>query len=145
MVKNADFLGSVDKNPFHSRQYDMNYFALYVSGKQIPSGGLHLNMGHEKTSVMGYRTLFEASGIHHSNAGLQITHDMYIAGYFMLLFDLTPDKAASEGHTTQHDSGNVRIEIKFEKALPVAVTCLLYLEYDNCVRVDSSRTVTTDF
>ena len=33
---------------------------------------------------MGYRTLFEVSGIHHSNTGLQITHDMYINGFFMI-------------------------------------------------------------
>jgi hypothetical protein len=112
MVKNTDFLGSVDSNPFHFTHYDMNYFSLYVNGKQIPSGGLHLNMGHEKTSVMGYRTLFEASGIHHSNAGLQITHT-YIAGYFMLLFDLTHDRGASEGHNSHPDSGNIRIELKF--------------------------------
>jgi hypothetical protein len=93
MVKSTDFLGSMDTNPFHLRHYNVTYFAMYANGKQIPSGGLHLNMGHEKTSVMGYRTLFEASGIHHSNAGLQITHDMYIAGY-----DLTPNRGASEGH-----------------------------------------------
>jgi hypothetical protein len=54
----------------------------------MPSEGLSLDMDHERTSVMGYRTLFEGSGIYHSNTGLQITHDMYINGYFMLLFDL---------------------------------------------------------
>jgi xylose isomerase len=94
MVKNTDFLGDGDTNPFHFRHYNMNYFALCVNGKQIPSGSLHLNMGHKNTSVMDYRTLFEASGIHHSNAGLHITHDMYITAYFMLLFVLTPDKSA---------------------------------------------------
>ena len=57
-------------------------------------------MDHEKTSFMGYRTLFEASGIHQSNWGLQITHDMYIKGYFILLFDLTPDRDASERQTS---------------------------------------------
>jgi hypothetical protein len=77
---------------------------------------------------MGYRTLFEASGIHHSNSGLQITHEMYIAGYFMLLFDLTPDSGASEGHASQPDSGKIEIEIKFANSLPDAVTCLMYLE-----------------
>jgi len=91
-VKNTDFLGSMNTNPYFLRHYDLSYFALNVNGKQIPTEGLALNMGHEKTSVMGYRTLFEASGIHHSNTGLQITHDMYINGYFMLLFDLTPDR-----------------------------------------------------
>ena len=57
-------------------------------------------MDHEKTSVMGYRTPFEVSEIHSLNSGLQITQDMYINGYFMLLFDLTPDRAVSEGHFT---------------------------------------------
>jgi hypothetical protein len=145
MVKNTDFLVSIDTNPYLFRHYDLTNFTLYVNGKQIPNEGLSLGMEHEKTTVMGYRTLFEGSGIHHSNAGLQITHDRYIAGYLMLLFDLTPDRAASEGHTSHPDNGNIRIELKLAKDLPDAITCLLYLEYDNSVLIDYSRTVSTDF
>ena len=63
----------------------------------------------------------------------------------MLLFDLTPDQVASEGHTSHPDSGNIRVEARFSKTLPVSTTCLLYLEYGVCVRIDLSRTVTTDF
>jgi hypothetical protein len=74
-----------------------------------------LQMSHEETSVIGYATLFEGSGIHHSNTGLQITHDKFINGYFMLVFDLTPDPAASEGHTSSPVNGNIRIELKFGK------------------------------
>ena len=99
MIKNKDFLGSIDTNPYFFRHYDLSSFALYVNGKQIPGGGLSLDTSQEKT-VMAYRTLFEGSGVHHSNSGLQITPDMYINGYFMLLYDLTPDRAASEGHTS---------------------------------------------
>jgi len=102
-------------------------------------------MTHEKGSVMGYKTLFEGSGIRHSDAGLQITHHMYVNGYFMLVFDLTPDHAASESHSSPHESGNIRIEAQFAKALPEVINCLLYLEYDNCVRIDSDRNVSTDF
>jgi hypothetical protein len=94
---------------------------------------------------MGYRTLFEASGIRHTKAGLQITHDMFIAGYFMLLFDLPPDRGASECHISHPTNGNIRIEARFKEALPDAVTCLLHMEYDNCVRIDKNRAVTTDF
>ena len=36
-----------------------------------------MNVGHEKTSVLAYNTLFEGSGIRHSNAGLQLTHDVH--------------------------------------------------------------------
>ena len=81
MVKKTDFLGSRDTNPFNLRHYDLTNFTMYVNGRQIPSETLSLNMGHEKTSIRGYAALFEGSGIHHSNSGLQITHDMYINGF----------------------------------------------------------------
>ena len=145
MVKNTDFLGSMNTNSYFPRHYDLRYFALNVNGKQIPTEGLALNMGREKTSVMGYRTSFQASGIHHSNSGLQITHDMYINGYFMLLFNLTPERSASEGHTSHPDSGNIRIELKFSKPLPDPITCIVYLEFDNSVRIVHARKFSTEF
>jgi len=77
---------------------------------------------------MGYRILFERSDIHHSNSGLQITPDKYINGFYMLLFDLTPDLAASEGHTSDPVNGNIRLELKFEMDLPNPISVLLYLE-----------------
>jgi hypothetical protein len=145
MVKNTDYLGSVTTNPYRLHHYDISYFALNVNGKQIPTEGLSLGMDHEKLSVMGYRTLFEGSGIHHLDRGLQITHDMYINGYFMLLFDLTPDRAASEEHASHSDNGNIRVELKFSKALPDPITCIFYLEFDNSIQIDYLRRVTKDF
>ena len=97
------------------------------------------------TAVMGYRSLFEGSGIHHSNTELQITPAKYINGYFMLVFDLTPELAASEGHISYPAHGNVRIEMKFGKALPDPLVCLLYLEFDSAVLIDSMCQVSTDF
>jgi len=91
MVKNADFIGTMVTNPYKFQHYDISDFSLFVNGKQYPNEALSLGMDHEKTSVMGYRTLFEGSGIQYSNAGHKITHDMFVNGYFMLLFDLTPD------------------------------------------------------
>jgi len=100
IVKNTNFLGSRSSNPYNLRHYDLTSFTMYVNCRQIPSESLSLNMGHEKTSVKGYATLFEGIGIHHSNSGLQITHDMYINGFFIIVYDLTPDLAASEGHAS---------------------------------------------
>jgi len=79
----------------------------------VPRKGLSLDLDHEKTSVVGYRTLFEGSGIHHLNTGLQITHYKYIHGFFMLLFYLTPYHAAPESHTSLPENGNIRIELQF--------------------------------
>jgi hypothetical protein len=69
---------------------------------------------------------------------------MYIKGYFIVLYDLTPDLAAVEAHTLPDTSGTMLIELTFKKALKKAITCLLYLEY-NFVRVDCLRIVTTDY
>jgi len=84
-------------------------------------------MDHEKTSVMGCRMLFEMSGIYHSNSGLEINHDVYINGYFILLFDLTLDRSASEGHRSHPDNGNSRVELKFGEPPPETITCYRYL------------------
>ena len=62
----------------------------------------------------------------------------------MLMFDITPDRAESEGHASHSDNGNVRIELKFAKSLPDAIVCLIYLEYDGTVLIDDKRVVTTD-
>jgi len=122
MVKITDFLGSRNSNPYNLRHYDLTNFTMYVISSQIPSESLSVNMGHEKTSVKGYATLFEGTGIHHSNSGLQVTHDMYINGFFMIVYDLTSDLAASEGHASHPTNGDIRIDLKFAKALPEAVT-----------------------
>jgi len=102
-------------------------------------------MDHEKTSVMDYRALFEASGIHHLKSGRQITHDMYINSYFMLLYDLTPDMFASESHTSHRENGNIRIEQKFNNPIAEVITCLLYVECDNSVQIHFAHTFTTEF
>ena len=104
-----------------------------------------MNMGQEKTSFLAYNILYEGSGIRHSKTGLQLTNDMFIAWYFMLLFDLIPDRAASEGHFSLPDQGNIRLELQFDKALVDPVTCMLWLEYDNCDRIDQLRTLSVDF
>ena len=63
----------------------------------------------------------------------------------MLLFDLTPDDAASECHVSLPDHDNITLQLLFDKTFADAITCLLYLEYDNCVRIDQLRTVYVDF
>jgi len=70
---------------------------------------------------------------------------MYINVFFAIVYDLTPDLAASESNMSPPTSGDIRIDLKFAKALPEAITCLLYLEYDNSEHIDLARIVSTDF
>ena len=67
MIKNTDFNGSVDTNPYKFRNYDISEFSMYVNGRRVLCEGLYVDMDHEKTSVMFNRTHFEGPAIHHSN------------------------------------------------------------------------------
>jgi len=53
MVK-THILGSMDSNPYNFRHYNVDNFAMYVNGRQVPPEGVTLIMDHEKTSIMGY-------------------------------------------------------------------------------------------
>jgi len=43
----------------------------------------------------------------------------------MLVFELTPDLAVSEGHTSDPVTGNIRLELKFGKDLPDPFFCVI--------------------
>jgi hypothetical protein len=53
----------------------------FYNGRPIHSEGLLLDMGHVKTLFLAYNTLFEGSGIRHSNAGLQVTPYVYSGSF----------------------------------------------------------------
>ena len=145
MSKNKDFTCSLDTNPFYFSLLNLSHLTLFYNGRPTPREGLPLDMGHKKTSFLAYNTPFEGSGILHTKAGMQVTRRVFIAVNLILLFDVTPDRAASECHISLPDQGNIRVELQFYKPISEAITCLLYLEYDNCVRIDKLRTVSADF
>lgn len=145
MTNNTNFSGTPSTNPFEFKHFGLQYFAIYVNGQQIPAGGLSIDTTHEKGSTLAYQTLFSGSGIHHTNHGIQITHDMYISGHFLLLYDLTPDGGASEGHTSLLNNGSLRVEFRFADKLTEAITIIMYCEYDNSIQIDKNMLVHTDF
>jgi hypothetical protein len=52
MVKNTDFIGSLDSNPYKFGHYNISDISLLENDKQVPNEGLSLGMDHEKTSVI---------------------------------------------------------------------------------------------
>jgi hypothetical protein len=55
----------------------------------------------------------------------------------MPFFDVTPDQATFEGHVSPASNGHIRLDLEFFEALPEALICLLYLEYDSSVCFDA--------
>ena len=64
-----------------------------------------------------------------------ITLEMFTKGFYILGFDLTPDRGADE----EQRQGNVRNEAWSKKPLPEPLTCILYAEYPGQIEIYSSR------
>jgi hypothetical protein len=85
MIDHKDVLGTININPYKFQYFGLRTLNVIVNGRRVRSEGLIIDPRHQKTTTVAYKTLFECSGIHHSNAGLQITNDMYINGFFKII------------------------------------------------------------
>lgn len=146
MVDNESYVGAVSRNPFEFKHYSLSYFATFVNGVQIPAEALTPSFGEGgRNYTMAYHTLFSGTGIHHQNTGHMITEDMFGHGYFLLAFDLTPDSAGTESHSSIPKQGSVRFDLRFKDPLDRTVTCIIYAEYDGTLSIDNNRNVFIDY
>ena len=85
--------------------------------------------------------MWKSTGIYHDDRAHMITLEMFTKGFYVLGFDLTPDREADEEHISLPRQGNVRIETRFKKSPPEPVTCILYAAFPGHVEIDNSRNV----
>ena len=57
MVDNSYFLGAVNTNPYKFQDFAIRTYAMFLNGRQVPNETLTFDTGHEKTSVMSYKTI----------------------------------------------------------------------------------------
>ncbi|XP_054257268.1 uncharacterized protein F54H12.2-like [Macrosteles quadrilineatus] len=147
LVDNVAFNGDFKKNPFNFQHFNLNYFALYIDGEQVPCKALTPAFtGDSKLYALAYHTLFTGTGIQFADKGNEIDRTEYPNGYCLMAFDLTPDMSAGESsHWNLVRNGNLRIELQFKEALAASVNCIVYAELDNVIEVDRHRNVSVDF
>jgi hypothetical protein len=97
-VKNTAFVGSAGTNPFHFQHYDMTNLVLLVNGAQHPPEPLKMDFYSPFGATRAYETLFSSTGNRHDERAHMITLEIFTKGFFVLGFDLTPDREADEEH-----------------------------------------------
>ncbi|XP_072766276.1 uncharacterized protein F54H12.2-like [Anoplolepis gracilipes] len=107
-VNNKAFNGDRKLNPFNFKNWGINFFSLYVDGMQIPSKPLQPIFSVEKP--------------------------LYVEAY-QTLFSGTANCA---GHWNLVKHGSLRLEVRFEKAFSETVNCIVYAEFNNVIKIDSS-------
>jgi hypothetical protein len=143
MVDNSAYVGKLSKTPFNFKHNNINYFALYINGKQYPGEPIEIDFSAENDiTARAYSTLFTSTGILKSPQGIQISKSMYKNGYFMLAFDLTADTSNnSAACTSLTEQGTIRMEARFAKPLSETINCMVHMEFDACVEIDKNRNV----
>ena len=65
-------------------------------------------------ATRAYETLFSNTGIRHYYRAHMITLEMFTKVFYVLGFDLTPDREADEEHISLPRERNVSIEARFK-------------------------------
>ena len=144
LVDSAAYNGLPNKNPFHFKTYDLNFFSLYLDGKQIPSKPLTPNYPGGQF-IRAYYSLMTATGLANRDAGSFIERRDFPYGYTLYAFDLTPSLLDENELFELVKSGALRLEMKFEHVLTESVMVIVWAELDSIIEIDRSRQVLTDF
>ena len=140
---NDAYNGAYDKNPFHAKNNAINFHAVYVDGRQIPSKPFQPNFDDD-LFVRSYMSLFTSTGKIWQDEGNGLTRSEFRHGYTFFCFDLTPDQCDGPCfHLVQN--GNLRIELHFRNALLNTVNVIAYAEFESVLEIDKSRNIIYDY
>lgn len=141
---NFAFSGKSSLNPFNLKHFDYEMLNVKVNGVNYPSESLTADWKNDMFS-RSYQTLFSETHIKHGYQTNLITPELYANGYHLVVFDLTPDSSSTEVHSSVPKQGSVRIDVKFAKELPNAISVIVMSIYDSVIQVDKSGNVLLDY
>ncbi|XP_033731687.1 uncharacterized protein F54H12.2-like [Pecten maximus] len=133
----------ITKNPFHFKDFDVNFVVLNVDGKQVPTKPLQTN-SIQKHCVRSYMGLFNTTGKTSRDEGNNISKDEYGTGFILFRFYLTPD-LSEVGIFHFMKKGNLSLEMHFGTALPNTINIVVYADFENILEIDRNRQILFDY
>lgn len=147
-VENTSYSGSRKLNPYNFQHCNVSSFYLVINGIQVPSQAIDFDYTNKDApiSMRGFESLFRGTNLHQMDRTHQVRKASFDAGYFLLAFDLTPDKSYSRQDCLHVlNQGIVRLEARFAQAIPKTLSVIVYTEYDATLEIDRDRNVYTSF
>jgi len=134
--------GSLTRNPFNLKHYNLTEIQLKVNSQYIPEYPLKPDFT-KKNVTSSYFTLFSNMGNFFDDAGIDISLEDYQDGFTVYVFDLTPDMDGD--HLELMKRGTVRLRMEFKEAVGESVTILAIGEFDNVLQITGKNQVIKDF
>ena len=144
LVSSASFNGSYTKNAFDFKNYSLNFLAVSLDGKSVPAKGLSPSFTGAGHCARAYLSTLLGSGAILQDSGAGFTLSEFQHGTTIFCLDLSPSLIDGEQFELVR-SGSLRLEMKFETALPEAVVALVFGELDSMIEIGKSRQIMTDF
>ena len=135
-VSGESMSGSLVKNPYNFKHYDIAYINVSLSGMPTPSGPLSIDFAEGKY-IHCYSQLYGEKANFSSEA--RITREEYKEGYSLFTIDLAPQNY-DDFYPVMRD-GCVRIELRFKSPLPESAVMITKVTYPGLFQIDYARNI----
>lgn len=140
MVEQEAFEGNIAKNPFNFQHFDLSELNVTIDGNNTPYQPFVFDFDKDKPRyIRGYQTLI---GLDDNSPIINnITPEQYTKGLTLVALNLSQDGCINNDHINPERRGNLRIKFSFSKALPKAITVILYCEHQSSIGVSKDRQI----
>ena len=137
LVSSDAMNGDYGLSPYNFQHFDVNYVNLSVDGVPVPSSRPWNLAFDQDQYVEAFVNLYKTTGQLGEDAGSGISLEAYKRGNTVFAFPV----AAKSGLASHAREGHVRLEMKFGKPLPNAVSLIVIGKFDAVLSVKKSRHV----
>jgi len=143
IVDQDAYSGSIKKNPFNFKHYDIKEASLVVNGVNEPAElyRMDINSGDK---VDMFASFLDNTGVHTDDREFGISLEDYYGGSFLLAWDRTPDNC-NRYHRHNMDAGTIDINIKTKTPLKDTVTVIVYATYSSDIVIEDERVFVQNF
>jgi len=135
------FNGAFSEDPFKFKHFDVNSVGLLCDGQSVPFRNVYEPDFANGLFVRDYQMSMIHNTEHfNTNKNNGITMEMFEKeGYSLFTFNLTPDFDMSTVQAPR--DGNLRLDVKFAKALPDPINVIIYGLFDSSMQIGKNKQV----
>lgn len=140
MVKSSAQNGSFKENPFNFKHNNVNFIGLYRNGIAVNK---EMTPDFENNLIAReYMSLLQACNIYAKNISNSISFEEFQKdGYVIFAYNLTPDLESSSVCKQTNMLGNLRLDLRFAKALTESINLIFMGVFDGELQITKTGDV----
>ncbi|XP_074661116.1 uncharacterized protein LOC141913851 [Tubulanus polymorphus] len=142
LVDDDALSGNYKKNPFNFKDYSLNYIGVTIDNVHAQNSPLIIDSRGDGCEV--YHGLYLARGLLYKNEGIGIKREDFKNGNFICGFNISPEYG-DQTHLSLIKKGSIKIEMRFDEALPHNVNLIVYAVFDELLQVTKERHIEIDY